>query len=472
MSRPASGTDKRLTNQRLIPPLVSGLRESGTALPSLGSEHYLAERGFWVNRLGKCFAVESLSGRRDGVHEPSRPLRDFFSFPMLLWLLQCWSPITHVCQAAGSALDKITLRAALAAFVSFLLAVLAGPRCIAWLRDRFREPIKCDSPEIRQLHRTKESTPTMGGLFIVGGLLAGVLFFGDWRNGYLWIAILLALGLMLVGAIDDLIKLRRTANGLSARQKFLAQAIVAVLAVLVLYGKQTAISGGLSISLPWAGIDLPLGGWFIPLAVVVILGSANAVNLTDGLDGLAGGCLISATAAMTALVYAAGHAGWAEYLHIPRVAGAGELTVLGGGMIGGMLGFLWFNCHPAQVFMGDTGSLPLGGLLGYLALVARQELLFVIIAGVFVAEALSVILQVSYYRWRKRRIFRCAPLHHHFQLQGWAENQIVVRFWIAAALCALLGVTSLKLNIREDGPVNRHIAPDAVARRIEDSPFR
>ena len=199
----------------------------------------------------------------------------------------------------------------------------------------------------------------------------------------------------------------------------------------------------------------------------MILGSANAVNITDGLDGLAGGCLISATVAMTVLVYAAGHAGWAEYLHIPKVAGAGEMTVLAGGMIGGMLGFLWFNCHPAQVFMGDTGSLPLGGLLGFLALVARQELLLVLIAGVFVVEALSVILQVGYYKWRKRRIFLCAPLHHHFQLKGWAENQIVVRFWIAAALCALLGVASLKLNIRENGP-----PMNTAATRSDESHFR
>ena len=385
---------------------------------------------------------------------------------MLLWILHTWSSIASACESTGSALEKITLRAALAAFCSFLLAVAIGPRCIAWLKNRFREPIKCDSPEIRQLHQTKESTPTMGGMFIVAGVLAGVLFFGDWRNGYLWIAVLLTLGLMLVGAVDDLTKLRRAANGLSPRQKLLGQAIVALLAALLLYNKQAALPGGLSMALPCSGIDFSLGYWFVPLAVVVILGSANAVNLTDGLDGLAGGCLISATVAMTVLVYAAGHAGWAEYLHIPKVAGAGEMTVLGGGMIGGMLGFLWFNCHPAQVFMGDTGSLPLGGLLGFLALVARQELLLILVAGVFVVEAISVILQVGYYKWRKRRIFLCAPLHHHFQLKGWAENQIVVRFWIAAALCALLGVASLKMNIRENGPADRFFTADAESGRV------
>jgi phospho-N-acetylmuramoyl-pentapeptide-transferase len=191
------------------------------------------------------------------------------------------------------------------------------------------------------------------------------------------------------------------------------------------------------------------------------------VNITDGLDGLAGGCLISATVAMTGLIYVAGHAGWAEYLHVPKIAGAGELTVLAGGMIGGVLGFLWFNCHPAQVFMGDTGSLPLGGLLGFFAIVARQELLLAIVAGVFVIEALSVIIQVGYYKWRKRRIFLCAPLHHHFQLKGWAENQIVVRFWIAAALCALVGMASLKLNVRENGPTM-----NTAATRSDETHFR
>jgi phospho-N-acetylmuramoyl-pentapeptide-transferase len=378
---------------------------------------------------------------------------------MLLWLL-------HHCSSI-EAFDKIALRAAFAAFCSYSLAVLAGPRCIAWLRGRYREPIKCDSPAIRQLHQSKEQTPTMGGLFIVFGLFAGVICFGDWRNGYLWIAILLALGLALVGFVDDLVKLRRTANGLSARDKFIGQAIVAVAIAFLLYFKQSQTPGGLTLPIPSTSVTLSLGLWFVPMAVIVILGSANAVNITDGLDGLAGGCLISATVAMTGLIYVAGHAGWAEYLHVPKIAGAGELTVLAGGMIGGVLGFLWFNCHPAQVFMGDTGSLPLGGLLGFFAIVARQELLLAIVAGVFVIEALSVIIQVGYYKWRKRRIFLCAPLHHHFQLKGWAENQIVVRFWIAAALCALVGMASLKLNVRENGPTM-----NTAATRSDETHFR
>ena len=213
--------------------------------------------------------------------------------------------------------------------------------------------------------------------------------------------------------------------------------VVAGAAAVLLYQQQAAVADGLLLRLPLAGTTFSLGLWFIPLAILVIVGASNAVNLTDGLDGLAGGCLIAATAAMTALVYAAGHAEWAAYLGVPRIPHAGEMTVLAGGMIGGVLGFLWFNCHPAQVFMGNTGALPLGGLLGVLAVVARQELLLVVVAGVFVVEAASVILQVGYYKWRRRRLLRCAPLHHHFQFLGWAENKIVVRFWIASALCAL-----------------------------------
>ncbi len=262
-------------------------------------------------------------------------------------------------------------------------------------------------------------------------------------------ALVVAVGLTLVGIVDDLVKIRTAAKGIGVRSKFAAQLLVAGAAAVLLYQQQAAVPGGLSLRLPLAGTSFSLGLWFVPLAIVVIVGASNAVNLTDGLDGLAGGCLVAAMAAMTGLVYAAGHAEWAAYLGVPRIPHAGEMTVLAAAMIGGVLGFLWFNCHPAQVFLGNTGALPLGGLLGFLAVVARQELLLVLIAGVFVVEALSVIVQVGYYKWRRRRLLRCAPLHHHFQFLGWAENKIVVRFWIASALCALLGAASLKLGVSE-----------------------
>jgi len=370
---------------------------------------------------------------------------------MLLWLLDrlanAWPDVVASHELA--ALEKITLRASLAAMVGFLAAVLLGPRWIAWLKRRFREPIKGASPELRRLHRNKQSTPTMGGLFIVAGLAAGVVIFGDLGNRYVQVALLVAGGLALIGAVDDLVKLRGTANGITARSKLAGQLAVATAAALLLYQHHAPLPDGLQLRLPLMETGLSLGLWFVPLAVLVIVGASNAVNLTDGLDGLAGGCLIFATAAMTVVTYVSGHAELATYLNVPRIPGSGEMTILAGGMIGGVLGFLWFNCHPAQVFMGDTGALPLGGLLGLLAVVTRQELLLVVVGGVFVAEAVSVILQVGYYKWRRRRIFRCAPLHHHFQFQGWAENKIVVRFWIASALCALLGVAGLKLNVKD-----------------------
>jgi len=367
---------------------------------------------------------------------------------MLLWLLErlaLYSP-----DASLSALGKITFRASLAAIVSFLLAVVLGPLMIAWLRRHFREPIKSDSPAVRRLHRDKQFTPTMGGLFIGAGLIVGVLLFGDLRNDYLLVALLVAGGLAIVGAVDDLVKLRGTANGISARAKLAGQLAVATVAAVLIYQNHAALPDGLTLRLPPAATGIWLGPWFVPLAVLVIVGASNAVNLTDGLDGLAGGCLIFASGAMTLVAYASGHAELAEYLNIPRIPGCGEMTILAGAMIGGVLGFLWFNCHPAQVFMGDTGALPLGGLLGLMAVVTRQELLLLIVGGVFVVEAASVILQVGYYRWRRRRILLCAPLHHHFQLKGWAENKIVVRFWIASALCALLGMATLKLGVKDD----------------------
>jgi len=366
---------------------------------------------------------------------------------MLLSLLDLAIAWTH--WGPTAALQKITLRAALAALASFVLAVLLGPRCIAWLRRRFREPIKSDSAEIQRLHQGKQSTPTLGGLFIVAGLVAAALVFGDLANRYVQAALLLTVGLTALGAWDDLVKLRGPQKGISVRAKLAGQLAVCIPVALLLYGRQSGLPDGLALQVPFLPGSVWLGPWFVPLAVLVLVGSSNAVNLADGLDGLAGGCLIFATAAMTVAAYAAGHAEMAQYLGIPRIPGAGEMTVLAAAMIGGVLGFLWFNCHPAQVFMGNTGALPLGGLLGLLAVGTRQELLLVLAGGAFVAEAASVIIQVGSYKWRRRRVFLCAPLHHHFQLKGWPESRIVVRFWIASALCALLGVAALKLNVQE-----------------------
>ncbi len=358
--------------------------------------------------------------------------------------------------AVSAAMEKITWRASVAAMISFALALALGPRMIAWLRSRYREPVVSDSDHIRRLHRHKDATPTMGGLFIVAGLVGGILLLGDLGNAYVQTAIVLVLGMGLLGAVDDLTKLAG-GRGISARAKLAGQIAVALVAVAPLAWIHSQTPGGAKLIVPGVG-GIAVGAAFVPLAVLVIVGASNAVNLADGLDGLAAGCLIFTTGAMATLTYVAGHVEWAGYLNIPYVSGAGEMTVVAAAMIGSLLGFLWFNCHPAQVFMGDTGSLALGGLLGLLAVVARGELLLLVAGGVFVAEAASVIIQVGYYKWRRRRVFLCAPLHHHFQFLGWPETKIVVRFWIASALCAVAGLAALKLGVREDTSPDRSTA--------------
>lgn len=383
---------------------------------------------------------------------------------MLLWLFHlAGSSLAGAWSGLLAPLDKITFRASLAALASFLLAIVLGPRLIRWLEGRFREPIKSDSETVRQLHQSKAATPTMGGLFLVAGLVLGVVLFADLGNRLVQTALVVAVGLGLLGVLDDLTKLRKSANGISPQAKLCGQIIVASVAAWMLYQHHGASPDGLQLNIPMTALHWSLGLWFLPLAVLVIVGASNAVNLTDGLDGLAGGCLLFSVSGMTVLAYASGHAQWAEYLNLPRISGIGEMTIVAGGIFGAVLGFLWFNCHPAQVFMGDTGSLPLGGLLGLLAVATRQELLLLVIGGVFVAEAASVILQVGYYKWRRRRIFLCAPLHHHFQFLGWPESRIVVRFWIASALCVLLGLVSLKWNIHETPPASQMSAQAAAA---------
>ena len=367
---------------------------------------------------------------------------------MLVWLLH------YLADTLGSdrlvAVEKITFRGALAAGVAFALALVLGPRLIGWLRRRFREPNRSDSPELEKLHASKDSTPTMGGLFLVAGVLAALILLADLTNPLVQAALLVTVGLGLIGAVDDFVKLRGTSRGISVRAKLLAQLAVATVAAVWLYHYHSASTPDtLTLWIPLIDVSVPIGWGFVPLAIVVIVGTSNAVNLADGLDGLAGGCLVLSIGAMAAVAYAAGHAEMADYLKIAHVGASGEMTVLAAAMIGGVLGFLWFNCHPAQVFMGDTGSLPLGGLLGLIALAARQEILLLMVAGVFVAEAASVLIQVGVYKWRRRRVFRCAPLHHHFQFKGMPETQIVVRFWIASAVCAVVGLACLKINIAE-----------------------
>lgn len=378
---------------------------------------------------------------------------------MLLWLLDrlaiAWPALLD--GTSREVLQKASPRTALSACLSFTLALLLGPRLIRWLRARFQDPIQSPSRDIRLLHQGKRFTPTMGGLFIVAGLVGGLLAFADLGNPFARLAIVLALGMAGVGALDDWHKLHGSANGISARHKLLGQTLVALVVSAWLYTCQRESHDGLLLWVPWLG-RFSLGAWSIPWAMLVIVASSNAVNLADGLDGLASGCMLLATGALGAVVYASGHAGLAEYLHLPHVAGSSEMLVVAGAIVGSVLGFLWFNCHPAQVFMGDTGSLALGAILGYLALVARQEFLLVTVAFVFVVEACSVLLQLAWRRLLGRRLFRCAPLHHHFELLGWPETKIVVRFWIAGALCAVLGLSTLWLGAGRAGTRPTHRA--------------
>lgn len=331
------------------------------------------------------------------------------------------------------------LRAVIAAAIALLLVVLPGSRAIAWMRKRFSEPVLSDSPQIVQWRESKAATPTLGGLLILAAIAITLVLVADLTNRYVQAALLVAGGLGIVGLVDDVTKLRSRAHGISPRAKLCGQIIVALLAAGIVYRQQSTIGVEWPPRLDLAGASLWLGPWFLLLAVLVITGASNAVNLTDGLDGLAGGCLVAAIVAMGMADYMAGDALWSARLGIPFIPGASEMAVVAAATLGSVLGFLHFNRHPAQVFMGDTGSLPLGGLLGLLAIVARQEFLLVLVGGVFVAEAASVILQVGSFKLRKQRVFRCAPLHHHFQFLGWTENRIVTRFWIASVLCALAG---------------------------------
>jgi phospho-N-acetylmuramoyl-pentapeptide-transferase len=367
---------------------------------------------------------------------------------MLVWLLNQYAPFFEQLAGASTGDSRVflTARMALAAMVSFLTAIACGPFAIRWLKSRFRERIDSASDRLNELHAAKGNTPTMGGLFIVAAIVVAAIACGDLGNRYLQQSLLVVVGFGAIGAVDDWIKIRTRKRGVTARQKFSSQMILALAICCWLYMVQLSQPQGLELIFPIGRRGVFIGAAFIAWAAFVIVGSSNGVNLTDGLDGLAAGCMVFAGSAFAALTYLSGHRVMAEYLDIPHMVGAGELSVLFAAMVGAMLGFLWYNCHPADVFMGDTGSLPTGALLGYGAVVTRQEVLLLIVGGVFVVETLSVVAQVASYRWTGKRILLCSPLHNHFVFLGDPESKIVVRFWIASALLALLGVASLKIR--------------------------
>ncbi|REJ93125.1 MAG: phospho-N-acetylmuramoyl-pentapeptide-transferase [Planctomycetota bacterium] len=367
---------------------------------------------------------------------------------MLIWLLEQIRPFASQMEAhtTGDSRVFLTARTAAAVVTSFLTVLLLGPIVIRWLKARFRERIDSASEKLNELHSTKSDTPTMGGLFIVAAIVASVLLWGDLSNAYLQIGLFVALSFGTLGAVDDWIKLRTARRGLTVRQKLSLQVLLAVIAGGWLYAVQASKPMGTDLIWPIGNVALPLGVGFLGWCVLVLVGSSNGVNLTDGLDGLASGCVVFAGAAFAALCYLAGHSVLSAYVGIPYVSGSGEMGILLGGMVGAMLGFLWYNCHPAQVFMGDTGALPLGALLALAALVTRQEVLLLVVGGVFVVETLSVLAQVGWFRITGNRLIACSPLHNHYLFRGMDEHKIVVRFWIGGALLALVAVASLKIQ--------------------------
>jgi phospho-N-acetylmuramoyl-pentapeptide-transferase len=338
----------------------------------------------------------------------------------------------------------ITFRTALATVTALLISFALGP----WLIRRLRrwqqggETIREDTPE---RHRAKAGTPTMGGLLILGAILASTLLWANLRNRYVWVLVLTTAGLALIGFLDDHRKLR-TRKGMRARQKLAAQLVLAGALLSWLYvWPPDGFTTGLSIPF-FKGWIVTLGWLWIPFGMLVIVGASNAVNLTDGLDGLAIGPIVMAGGAFAVIAYLSGNFRLAEYLLILNVKGAGELTIFCGALVGAALGFLWFNSYPAQVFMGDVGSLALGGAIGTLAVLTKSELLLPLIGGIYVVEAASVIIQVAAFKTTGRRVFRMAPLHHHYEMKGWAEPKIIVRFWILSFMLALLALTTLKLR--------------------------
>ncbi|HPA80404.1 MAG TPA: phospho-N-acetylmuramoyl-pentapeptide-transferase [Thermoanaerobaculales bacterium] len=340
----------------------------------------------------------------------------------------------------------ITFRTGLALATAFFLSLVVGPWLVNRLRAlQIRQEIREEGPEH---HQVKAGTPTMGGLLIVGSIALTTLLWADLGNLYVWTVLGVSLGFAAIGFTDDWIKVRRRRNlGLTARQKILLQALVGLAGGLAAKAIAAPAPHAGALALPFVkDLLLPLGLAYLPFVMIVMLGSSNAVNLTDGLDGLAGGAMAIAAGTYTVFVYIAGHLRFAEYLRVVAVSGAGEVAVFTGAITGAALGFLWFNCHPAQVFMGDVGSLALGGGIGIVAVVAKQELLLMLVGGLFVLEALSVLIQVGSYKLRRKRVFRMAPLHHHFELAGWTETQVVVRFWIISVVFALAGLATLKLR--------------------------
>ncbi len=337
----------------------------------------------------------------------------------------------------------ITFRSIYALLTALIISLWLGPRFIRWLQKlNCGQHFQDDGPQ----HKGKQGTPTMGGVLVAFSILVSVLLWGDLTNKFVWLTIFVFLGFFLVGFFDDYLKVVKKHNkGLSAKGKFLGQCVIALGAVSILL---TMPGYSTELLVPFFKEFRPdLYLFYVPFAILVMVGASNGVNLTDGLDGLAIGPFIVSAACLSVFVYVSGHYHIANYLQVPYIPNIGEVTVFCGAMVGAGLGFLWFNAYPAQIFMGDTGSVSLGGTLGFVAVLCKQELLLIIVGGLFVIETLSVILQVGYFKMSGgKRIFRMAPLHHHFELKGVPESKIIIRFWILSILFALAALSTLKLR--------------------------
>lgn len=345
----------------------------------------------------------------------------------------------------------LTFRTGGAMMTALIVSFAIGPAVIRWLKRRQKEgqPIRSDGPEG---HQRKKGTPTMGGLMILFSVTVATLLWVDISNPYMWIVLWVFLGYGAIGFADDNAKLTRSSHkGIPAKLRLLLEiaiALVAVLsAMLLTTGPDASGTLGSSLAFPFfKNLLIDLGWFFIPFGIVVVVGAANAVNLTDGLDGLAIGAIMIAVGCFGIFAYLVGHVDFAKYLQIHYVKDVGELSVFCGALIGAGLGFLWYNAPPAAVFMGDTGSLSMGGALGAIAVMTKHEIVLAIVGGLFVIETLSVIIQVVSFKTRGKRVFKMAPLHHHFEKMGWPETQVVVRFWIISIILALIGLATLKLR--------------------------
>ncbi|TFG45670.1 MAG: phospho-N-acetylmuramoyl-pentapeptide-transferase [Candidatus Brocadiia bacterium] len=378
---------------------------------------------------------------------------------MIYHLLKHFSELSH--NLGFYAYQNVMFRSIASLLTSFALAIILGPKIIRWLmRKKIGDRPEFHHAALNELTKEKANTPTMGGLIIISATMAGTVLWAKLNNPFVQKAIILVVWFPALGGIDDWLKLtrdshHRTRDGLRAWEKLIFQIGGAVLISLFLYADFVHIDDGRKFWLPFYKHGLPLANWaFVMIAIFYISATSNAVNLADGMDGLAAGCAGMVSLVLAILCYVASETmtqtstiSWASYLLLPAIPESGELSIFFSAILGALLGFLWYNCHPAQTFMGDVGSLPLGAAMGYGALVTRNEILLLIIGGVFVMELMSVVLQVGYFKYTHgKRLFRCSPIHHHFHLAGWSEPQVVVRFWLLASAFAAIALATLKIR--------------------------